>query len=153
MKAEIKGYLLDTNNCIYYSNALKKPEEKRSQQEKRVLKIINSIKSDITLYMSEATLGELIFGAENSQRKEYNLEQIKIFKKAILPLVVDQDVWAIFGKLKATQRKIGKPIADMDILIAATAKKYNLILVTNDSDLDNLDYQSEIYIEKESWAV
>jgi len=41
----------------------------------------------------------------------------------------------------------------MDILIAATAKKYNLILVTNDSDFDNLDYQSEIYIEKESWAV
>ncbi|WP_141698835.1 type II toxin-antitoxin system VapC family toxin [Candidatus Marithrix sp. Canyon 246] len=43
----------------------------------------------------------MIFGAENSQRKEYNLEQIKIFKQAILPLSVDKEVWAIFGKIKA----------------------------------------------------
>ena len=51
------------------------------------------------------------------------------------------------------QRKIGKPISDMDILIAATAKRYNLILATNDSDFDNLDYQSEIDIERENWAL
>lgn len=152
MKANIKGYLLDTNNCIYYLNALKKQEEKQSSQEKKVLEIINYIKNNTTLYMSEATLGELIFGAENSQRKEYNLEQIKIFKQAILPLSVDQEFWAIFGKIKAIQRKIGKPISDMDMLIAATAKRYDLVLATNDSDLDNLDYQSEIEIDRENWA-
>jgi len=68
MKQKVEGYLLDTNNCIYYSNALKKPAERRSIAEKRVVQIINSIRSNTTLYMSEATLGELIFGAENSQR-------------------------------------------------------------------------------------
>jgi tRNA(fMet)-specific endonuclease VapC len=117
MKQIVDGYLLDTNNCIYYSNALKKPAEKRSVEEKRVVQIINSIKNNTTLYMSEATLGELIFGAENSQRKEYNLEQIEIFKQAILPLAVDQEVWAIWGKMKALLKKAGKPIANMDLLI------------------------------------
>jgi predicted nucleic acid-binding protein len=58
-------------------------------------------------------------------------------------LSVDQEVWAIFGK-------IGKPISDMDMLIAATAKRYSLVLATNDSDLDNLDYQSEIEIDREN---
>jgi predicted nucleic acid-binding protein len=68
-------------------------------------------------------------------------------------LSVDQEVWAIFGKIKAIQRKIGKPISDMDMLIAATAKRYSLVLETNDSDLDNLDYQSEIEIDRENWAI
>jgi tRNA(fMet)-specific endonuclease VapC len=102
--------------------------------------------------MSEATLGELIFGAENSQRKEYNLEQIGIFKEAILPLAVDQEVWAIWGKMKAELRKVGKPIANMDLLIAATAKRYDLVLATNDLNMDNLDFLIEIRVERENWA-
>lgn len=152
MKQEVDGYLLDTNNCIYYSNALKKPTEKRSVEEKRVVQMINSLKSNTTLYMSEATLGELIFGAENSQRKEYNLKQIEIFKEAILPLAIDQEVWAIWGKMKAELRKVGKPIANMDLLIAATAKRHDLVLATNDSNLDNLDFLTEMCIERENWA-
>lgn len=152
MKQKVDGYLLDTNNCIYYSNALKKLAERRSMAEKRVVQVINSIRSNTTLYMSEATLGELIFGAENSQRKEYNLEQIDIFKQAILPLSADQEVWAIWGKMKALLKKAGKPIANMDLLIAATAKRYDLILATNDSNLDNLDFLTEIRVERENWA-
>jgi len=42
MKKHIKEYLLDTNNCIYYSNALKKREEKRSSEEKRILHIVEN---------------------------------------------------------------------------------------------------------------
>jgi len=152
MKQKVDGYLLDTNNCIYYSNALKKPAERRSVEEKRVVQIINSLRNNTTLYMSEATLGELIFGAENSQRKEYNLEQIGIFKEAILPLALDQEVWAIWGKMKAELRKVGKPIANMDLLIAATAKRYDLVLATNDSNMDNLDFLIEIRVERENWA-
>jgi tRNA(fMet)-specific endonuclease VapC len=102
--------------------------------------------------MSEATLGELIFGVENSQRKEYNLEQIDIFKQAILPLAVDQKVWAIWGKMKALLKKAGKPIANMDLLIAATAKRYELVLATTCLNMDNLDFLTEIRVERENWA-
>lgn len=34
------GYLLDTNNCIYYSNALKKKEHRRSPKEKRITLLV-----------------------------------------------------------------------------------------------------------------
>jgi len=73
MKPKIDGYLLDTNNCIYYFNALKKVVEKQSAIEKQVLAKVNSLADDTALYMSEATLGELIFGAEKSLRRQYNL--------------------------------------------------------------------------------
>jgi hypothetical protein len=60
MKQKVDGYLLDTNNCIYYSNALKKPAEKRSVEEKRVVQIISSIRSSTTLYMDvEGNLREI----------------------------------------------------------------------------------------------
>ncbi|MEN8218172.1 MAG: PIN domain-containing protein [Pseudomonadota bacterium] len=101
--------------------------------------------------MSEATLGELIYGAERSQHKEYNLEQLEKFKQAIPPLLVDQEVWTIFGKLKAELKRIGRTIADMDTLIAATAKRYNLILATHDSNLNNLDYLKKNTVKREDW--
>ncbi len=145
------GYLLDTNNCIYYSNALKKKEHRRTPKEKRILHIIDFIQYNTALYMSEATLGELIYGAERSQHKEYNLEQLKKFKQAIPPLLVDQEVWTIFGKLKAELKRIGRTIADMDTLIAATAKRYNLILATHDSNLNNLDYLKKNTVKREDW--
>ncbi|RKZ53390.1 MAG: hypothetical protein DRR16_14680 [Candidatus Parabeggiatoa sp. nov. 3] len=55
--------------------------------------------------------------------------------------------------MKAELRKVGKPIANMDLLIAATAKRYELVLATNDSNMDNLDFlTAEIRVERENWA-
>ncbi len=53
-------------------------------------------------------------------------------------LPVTADVWKLFGETLAELHNQGKPIADRDLLIACTAKVYDLILVTNDKNLDNL---------------
>jgi tRNA(fMet)-specific endonuclease VapC len=102
--------------------------------------------------MSEATLGELLFGAEKSQNQTKNLKRIEILKNVVSPLPVDQEVWEIFAKIKAELQKLGKPIDDMDILIAATAKKYKLVLVTSDADMNNLDFLQSILIKRENWT-
>jgi len=47
---------------------------------------------------------------------------------------------------------LGKSIATMDLLIAATAKRYNLILALNDGDMKNLDFLVENCVERESWV-
>ncbi|MEN8221386.1 MAG: PIN domain-containing protein [Pseudomonadota bacterium] len=94
---------------------------------------IESLKKEITLYMSEATFGELRFGAEKSQNKTKNLERIERFREGVPLLPVDQQVWTFFGKIKAELSKVGRIISDMDILIAATAKSYDLVLATSDS--------------------
>lgn len=41
---------------------------------------------------------------------------------------------------------------DIDLLIASTAKRYNLVLVTNDKHLALLDYLPELFVEIENWA-
>jgi len=56
------------------------------------------------------------------------LARIEKLKKAIPKLKVDDEVWDIFVKVKAELSKLGKSIATMDLLIAATARRYDLIL-------------------------
>ncbi len=152
MKQEYYDYLLDTNICIYYINACWKKEEKWTSQEKLVFNEIKALKETANLYMSEATWGELVCGAEKSSNRERNLARYRTFKKVIPALSVDNENWELFAKIKATLQKKGKPMSDMDILIAATAKRYNLILVSSDADMKNLDYlKGELSIERENW--
>jgi len=144
--------LLDTNICIAYMNACAKAENKRTLKQQQVFEKFESIKGNVTLCMSEATLGELLFGAEKSQNKTKNLKRIEILKNVVSTLLVDLEVWEIFGQIKAELQKLGKPIDDMDILIAATAKKYKLVLVSSDANMNNLDFLQSISIKRENWT-
>ncbi len=139
-------YLLDTNHCIYLINGLDKEYSKRFEAEKNTIERAADIQSDI--FLCEATLGELYFGAAYSTRREYNLQRIDLFKQAVIPISIDENVWKLFGNTKAILRTEGKPIADMDLLIACTARTYDLVLVTNDQDFDVLP---ENFI-RENWS-
>jgi len=104
------------------------------------------------LHISEATLEELIYGIEYSEQKEKNLQELKAFTEVISPLSIDREVWQFFGEAKAQLRKVGKKMPDIDLLIASTAKRYHLVLVTNDKHLALLDCLSEFFVERENWA-
>ena len=132
-----EGYLLDTNHCIYLINGLEKPPQKRSQPEKAVIDKLKSLQN-IPLYFSEVTLGELHYGIARSQRKEQNQKKLEYLKKLLYPLPVIENVWELFGETLGYLHEQGKPIADRDLLIACTAKIYDLILVTNDKNFNNL---------------
>lgn len=45
-------------------------------------------------------------------------------------LPTSAEVWAMFSRLKAAQAAAGRPVADLDLLIAATALHHDLTLVT-----------------------
>ncbi len=132
-------------------NACAKAESKWTVEQKQVFEKIESIKTSVTLCMSEATLGELLFGAEKSQNTAKNLTRIEIFQSVVSALPVDIEVWQFFGQIKAELQKLGKPMADMDTIIAATAKRYNLILATADADMKNLDHLKSLTIARENW--
>ena len=151
MKDENKKYLLDTNHCVYILNAKRKPESKQSEMEKNTVKAAYSC-LDSFIHLSDATLGELIYGVEYSKRKAKNLQELEAFTQVISPLSVDKEVWEIFGKAKAQLRKVGKKMPDIDLLIASTAKRYGLILVTNDEHMEHLDHLPEPFVERENWA-
>lgn len=141
-------YLLDTNHCVYLINGISKTPEKRKSEEINVIKKVTKILED-TLYISEATIGELIFGAERSKLKEQNLYNIEALKLTTTTLPIDSKTWQLYGKTKAILQSQGKVISDIDLLIACTAKQYNLILVSNDRAFESLPKDFQI----ETWAI
>ena len=131
----MKKYLLDTNICIHFLGNEYNIKEKI---EKAGLE--NSL-------VSEITITELKFGAENSQNKEKNKKTIDDFLKKfpIIPIFNSLDIYA---KEKARLRKKGQPLDDFDLLIGATAISNDFILITrNVSDFERMDG-----IEIENWV-
>ncbi len=114
------AYLIDTNIIIY---SLKGNEfvNRKMEETKNIPKSISVI-----------TYGELVYGAKKSQHREKNLA-ISYRIAELFPIIdIDKSVMDTFGEIKITLERKGNIIEDMDIVIAATALSYNLILVTND---------------------
>jgi tRNA(fMet)-specific endonuclease VapC len=131
----LKKYLLDTNTCIYFLKGLFNLDQKIEKAEPE------------NCFVSEITIAELKFGAENSEYREKNRKTVDAFvsKFTILPIFNSLDVYA---KEKARLRKKGAPLDDFDLLIGATAITNKLTLITrNISDFKRLDG-----IEIENWA-
>lgn len=131
----MKKYLLDTNICIYFLKGLYDLGQR-----------IENVKNE-NCYVSEITIAELKFGAENSQHKEKNRKTVADFVSlfTIIPIFSSLDVYA---KEKARLRKKGIPLDDFDLLIGATAIANNLTLVTrNVSDFERLER-----IQVENWV-
>ena len=132
----MKQYLLDTNICIYLFKGQYDLAEK-----------IEGIGLS-NCFLSEITIAELKYGAENSHFPEKNAEKIFQIQQqlTVIPIFNSLDVYA---REKARLRNSGKILDDFDLLIGATAIFNNLILVTrNVSDFDRL-----IGIEIENWIV
>jgi predicted nucleic acid-binding protein len=142
-------YLLDTNHCIYFINGLEKPLQRRKQAEQQVIQHVRAV-SEPVIFFSEATLGEMYYGAQRSNKKTESLEKIAFLKKMFEPLEVNETVWKMFGETLALLHQAGTPLSDRDLLIASTAKVHNHILVTNDTDFKVLP---EDFLKCENWAV
>ena len=97
------------------------------------------------LYVSSISVGELMYGAELSQKKDYNSAGYYSFCEQMKVLNVDMEIAKRYGKIKSVLRLKGRPIPENDIWIAATALTANLSLVTADSDFENIP---DLLIEK-----
>ena len=110
-------YLLDTNICIHFFKGKFNLIEKLEEVELKNCAI------------SEITLAELVFGAENSLTPQKNRDIIEQFsgQVTILPIY---DTINLYGKEKARLRKLGTMISDFDLLIGCTSVEKELIIVT-----------------------
>jgi tRNA(fMet)-specific endonuclease VapC len=116
-------YLLDTDTCIYLLNGNAQVKERVSQEGIEALAI------------AIPTVSELYFGAYNSARVEANVERVRTFLSPPCPrvLLLDESAAEHFGRDKALLRREGRPIGDMDLLIAAIARHHGLTVVTNNT--------------------
>ena len=129
-------YLLDTNICIHFFRG-----------EFNLLQKIETIKLH-NCTISEVTLAELMFGAENSSNPIKNKKLIGAFSEQlnILPILSGIEFYA---KEKVRLRKKGTMISDFDLLIGSTAVANNLIMVTeNIKEFERIDS-----IKIENWIV
>ena len=129
------GYLLDTSICVFFLRG-----------RLNLDKIVKEVGLE-NCYISEITVAELRFGAENSNDSIKSNKAVDIFLKGLT-------IIPIFGSIKryaiekVRLRKIGKPINDeFDLLIGVTAIENQLILVTDNTK----DFKLLNGIQMENW--
>ena len=110
-------YLLDTNICIDLFRGNYNLADKIEQIGRENCAI------------SEITLAELVFGAENSKFPKKNFQLIEIFSEQVIILPILNAIPA-YAKQKVELRKLGMMISDFDLLIGTTAMANDLIMVT-----------------------
>ncbi len=112
-------YMLDTNICIYVLK--NRPASLKDR--------FNSLADQ--LCVSAVTVGELIYGAEKSQRSVENLAVVETFTARLEVLAFGARAASHFGQIRAALERIGKPIGAYDMMIGAHARSEGLMLVTN----------------------
>ena len=128
----MKKYLIDTNIIIAYL-----------KQDTVIMEKFHTIND---LYIPSIAIGELYLGAHLSLKVEKNINNTNNLLSQFKILNVTQNTAQNYGFIKATLRKIGKPIPENDIWIAAIAKEHDLIIATRDKHSLSLDF-----IQTENW--
>ncbi len=54
-------------------------------------------------------------------------------------LLIDEETAVVYGSIKASLRKKGKPIPENDIWIASIAKRYHLTVITKDKHFKEIE--------------
>ena len=130
-------YMLDTNICIYLIN--NKPKKVLSRLKKEDLG---------NIVISSITLSELKFGAYNSSNAPRNLDAIAKFTTPLEVLPYSESDTDMYGKIRASLKKLGKWIGPNDTLIAAHAISTSCILVTNNLN----EFKNVNGLKLENWA-
>ena len=131
-------YMLDTNICVFIIKKRPFP----------VLEKLEKIRGE-QICISVVTYAELEYGVERSSSKKLNQEVLDEFMSHLLVLPWEIEAARQYGKIRTYLEKIGTPIGNMDLLIAAHALSGKQILVTN-----NLrEFKRVPHLKYEDWAI
>jgi len=130
-------YLIDTNILIYLMNSKSLNLQKKFTE--------GSI-DDFSV--SSITVAELIYGAKKSKNIEKNLNAvIKILSPFTIIDFTGQDAFE-YGDIRAKLEMKGKIIGATDLLIAAQARRKNLIVLTTNTK----EYERVEGLKIENWT-
>ena len=121
-------YLLDTNICVFFLRGKFNLDE------------IFKEKGRENFFISEITVAELRYGAENSDDPDKSHRSVDIFLSGLSVIPMFGSIRR-YAKEKVRLRRIGKPIHDeFDLMIGVTAIENKLTLITeNIKDFERLD--------------
>lgn len=131
-----RKYLLDTNICVFFMRGM------FEMNRKIALAGIGNC------YLSEITVAELYFGAENSDNPQKAMRQTEEFISLFRVIPFGKSLHT-FGREMAYLKSIGRKIENFDMAIGATALQNKMVMVT-----DNTDHLGRIRgIEIENWKI
>ena len=113
------SYLVDTDWVIDHFNRVE-----------AVTRRLRELQPD-GLALSIITVAELWEGVHFSRNLTRSLLTLEGFLRGVAVLGIDQEICKRFGHLRGSFRQEGKRVGDFDLLIAATALRHNLTLLTN----------------------
>lgn len=111
---------LDTNTAVHYLNDV--PEVKRRMKAE-----------EDAIALPVAVVGELLFGALNSERVGKNLPRYEALIDSCIVLPAEHSTALTWAQLRAQLKQKGRPIPENDLWIAATCLEHDLVLVTSDA--------------------
>lgn len=97
------------------------------------------------LAVAIVSLAELYEGVFRSNSPAGNEMILKDFLTGVTILGIDEEVCIIFGREMARLRQAGMAVGDMDALIAATALRHDLTLLTADRDFERVENLTTIF--------
>jgi len=121
-------YLLDTSTCVYFLRGKLSLDEFIREKGRE------------NCFISEITVAELRYGAENSDNPSKSHKALDAFLNGLSIIPIFGSIRR-YAKEKVRLRKAGKPLHDeFDLMIGVTAIENKLILVTdNIKDFERLD--------------
>ncbi len=116
-------YLLDTNTIIYSLIGIPAVVEnmRAHAADPKAISVI--------------TYGELVYGAEKSQKISQNLAKVHRIREIFPVIELSCSIMDTFGSLKAELGRNGEVVDDFDLIIAATAITMGYSVVSNDEKL------------------
>lgn len=130
-------YLVDTNILIYLMNS-----KSMALQERFSKRSVNDF------CVSSITVAELIYGAKKSKQVAKNLNAvIKILSSFKILDFTSMDSFE-YGDIRADLELKGKVIGANDLLIAAQARRQNLIVLT----ANTREYERVERLKVENWT-
>lgn len=130
----MKKYLLDTNICVFCMRGM------FEMNRKIALAGISNC------YLSEITVAELYYGAENSDNPKKTMQQTEDFISLFRVIPFSQSLHT-FGREMAYLKSMGRKIENFDMAIGSIALQHQMVMVT-----DNIDHLGRIRgIEIENW--
>ena len=116
---------VDTNAVIAYREGIND-----------VCKLIDE--ADVII-LPVTVLGELLYGALNSGKTEYNEQIIKKFAAYSLVMQVDEAVTTRYARVRFNLKKRGTPIPENDIWIAAACLELEVPLLSQDAHFKHVE--------------
>lgn len=101
--------------------------------------VINKLQNLSQIFLPLPVVGELLFGALNSQRAETNLSRIQQLIQRSMILQMGSETASLYAKTRISLKQRGRPIPENDVWIAASCLEHHVVLMTNDTHFKSIE--------------